>query len=70
MEFIFETIYDQKGISVMAEALRKTIRKKRSKRSHICAILIIILAVINHPHNNLCSVLFLFVTILMRTSKI
>ena len=28
MEYIFETKYDQKGISVMAEALRKTIRKK------------------------------------------
>lgn len=46
MEFIFETIYDQKGISVMAEALRKTIRKKRSKRSHIWAVLIIIFALI------------------------
>ncbi len=46
MEFMFETIYDQKGISVMAEALRKTIRKKRSKRTHIWAILIIIFAII------------------------
>ena len=35
MEFIFETNYDQKGISAMAEALRKTVRKKRSKRTHI-----------------------------------
>ena len=53
MEFIFETMYDQKGISVMAEALRKTIRKKRSKRSHICAILIIILGIIlSMPKNS------------------
>ena len=45
MEFIFETNYDQKGIAVMAEALRKTIRKKKSKKQHVWAILIIILAV-------------------------
>lgn len=45
MEFIFETKYDQKGISAMAEALRKTIRKKKSKKQHVWAILIIILAV-------------------------
>lgn len=53
MEFIFETKYDQKGISAMAEALRKTIRKKKSKKQHIWAILIIILAVIlTIPKNN------------------
>ena len=53
MEFIFETKYDQKGISVMAEALRKTIRKKKSKKQHLWAILIIILAVIlTIPKNN------------------
>lgn len=45
MEFIFETIYNQKGISVMAEALRKTIRKKNSKRSHIYAVLVILLGI-------------------------
>ena len=28
MEFVFETMYNQKGISVMAAVLRKTIRKK------------------------------------------
>lgn len=53
MEFIFETIYDQKGIAVMAEALRKTIRKKKSKKQHVWVILIIILAVIlSIPKNN------------------
>lgn len=46
MEFIFETIYNQKSISVMAEVLRKTIRKKNSKRSHIYAILVILLGII------------------------
>lgn len=30
MEFIFETMYNQKWISVMAEALRKTIFKEES----------------------------------------
>ena len=33
MKFVFETIYDQKGISVMAEALRKTIRKKKARNN-------------------------------------
>ncbi|MBQ2753683.1 MAG: YcxB family protein [Firmicutes bacterium] len=46
MEFIFETLYDQKALSIMARALRKTIRKKHSKRSHIFGILIIILAIL------------------------
>jgi len=35
MEFRFETVYNQKAFTSMAKALRKTIRKKRSKRSHI-----------------------------------
>ena len=35
MEFIFETNYDKKTVAAMAEALRKTIRKKRNKRTHI-----------------------------------
>lgn len=53
MEFIFETHYDQKGISLMAKALRKTIRKKKSRRSHIWAIIIIILAImLSLPEKN------------------
>jgi len=52
MEFIFETKYDPKGISVMAEALRKTIRKKKSKKQRVWAILIIILGVmLSMPKN-------------------
>ncbi len=46
MEFIFETLYDTKGLSVMAKALRKTTRKKKSKRSHILGILVIVLAIL------------------------
>lgn len=35
MEFTFETQYNAKTMSLMAKALRKTIRKKRSRCSHI-----------------------------------
>ena len=35
MTFTFETQYDTKAMASMARALRKTIRKKRSRRSHI-----------------------------------
>ena len=33
MEVVFETDYNQKSISTMAEALRKTIRRKRNKEN-------------------------------------
>lgn len=46
MEFIVETAYDQKAISMMAKALRKTARRKSSKRSHIFGIAVMILAVV------------------------
>ena len=46
MEFIFETDYDQKAITVMARALRKTIRRKRSRRSLMLGILVILLGII------------------------
>ena len=45
MEFIIETEYTQKVISTMAKALRKTIRKKRNKRTHIFGWIIIIFAI-------------------------
>ena len=35
MEFTFQTQYNAKTMAVMAKALRKTIRKKHSRRSHI-----------------------------------
>lgn len=44
MEFRFETKYDQKGLAAMARALRKTIRKKSSRRSHIFGWCVVALA--------------------------
>lgn len=46
MEFRFETAYDQEALTVMAKTLRKTVRKKRSRRSHIFGIIVMILAVL------------------------
>ncbi len=44
MEFIFETAYNQKAVTTMARALRKTLRKKRSRRSHIFGWIAIVIA--------------------------
>ena len=41
MEFIFDTVYDQKAVTAMAHGLRKTIRKKHSRRSHVFGWLVI-----------------------------
>ncbi len=46
MEFTVETTYDQKAMTAMARCLRKTIRKRRSKRSHILGAVVVVLAVI------------------------
>ncbi|MBQ8611905.1 MAG: YcxB family protein [Oscillospiraceae bacterium] len=43
MEFTFETAYDQKAVTAMVRALRKTQRKKRSRRSHIFGWIVIAL---------------------------
>lgn len=43
MEFTFETAYDQKAVTAMVRALRKTQRKKRSRRSHIFGGIVIAL---------------------------
>ncbi len=45
MGFIFETTYNQKALTAMAKGVRKTARKKRSKRSHIFGLVVIALAV-------------------------
>ena len=45
MEFKFETAYNQEAVTIMAKALRKTVRKKHSRRSHIFGIIVVILAV-------------------------
>lgn len=43
MEFTFDTLYDQRAVTAMARGLRKTIRKKHSRRSHIFGWLMILL---------------------------
>jgi len=41
MQFTFETEYNAKALTAMAKALRKTIRKKHSRRSHIVGWIVI-----------------------------
>ena len=41
MVFTFDTVYDQRAVTAMARGLRKTIRKKRSRRSHLFGWLVI-----------------------------
>ena len=45
-EFTFETEYHAKALAVMAKALRKTIRKRHSRRSHIFGWIITLLALL------------------------
>lgn len=45
MEFVFETVYNQKSLTAMAKAVNKTARKKRSKRSHTLGGILIVLAI-------------------------
>ena len=44
--FTFETTYNQKAMTTMARALRKTVRKKHSRRSHIFGWIITVLALL------------------------
>lgn len=46
MCFTFETKHDQAAMTAMAKALRKTVRKKRSRRSHILGWSMVVLLVI------------------------
>ena len=46
MRFSFDTKYDQKALTAMARGLRKTVRKKHSRRSHIFGWLVIALVVL------------------------
>ena len=46
MEFVFETCYDQKGMTAMARGLRKTLRKKKSRRSHVFGWIVVVLALL------------------------
>ena len=46
MEFTFETTYNAKTMAVMAKALRKTIRKKHSRRSHLFGWIVAVLGLL------------------------
>lgn len=46
MEFTFETHYDAKALTLMAKALRKTVRKKRSRRTHLFGWVVIVLGLL------------------------
>ncbi len=46
MRFTFVTEYNQKALTAMARGLRKTVRSKRSKRSHILGVIVILLCVL------------------------
>ncbi len=43
MQFVFETTYDQKALTAMARCVRKTTRKKRSRRSHVLGWIVAVL---------------------------
>ena len=74
MEFTFETQYNAKTMALMAKALRKTIRKKRSRRAHIfgwsISILGLLLTVLGgfsldfHTIITLIAVLVIVITLL------
>ena len=46
MNITFETTYDQKTLCAMARALRKTVRKKHSRRSHAIGWCVAVLGVL------------------------
>ena len=46
MKYTFESLYNQEALTIMAKCLRKTVRRKKSKRSHIFGWIVVILAVI------------------------
>ena len=46
MKFTFENTYNQKTLSVMAKCIRKTVRKAKSKRSHIFGWIVAVLGIL------------------------
>lgn len=42
----FQTVYDQRALRAMAQVLRKTIRKKHSRRSHIFGWIVVVLGIL------------------------
>ena len=43
MEFTTATDYDMKTLTAMAKALRKTVRKRKSRRAHIFGWIVVLL---------------------------
>ena len=46
MEFTFDTAIDQSAMTAMARSLRKTIRKRRSRRAHILGPIVVIIGLL------------------------
>ena len=46
MEFTFNTVYNQKAVTAMARGLRKTVRKKRSRRSRVFGCFVLALTLL------------------------
>jgi len=46
MNFVFNTVYDMDALTAMARTVRQTTHKKRSKRSHIFGLIVMVLAVL------------------------
>ncbi|MBQ8333296.1 MAG: YcxB family protein [Clostridia bacterium] len=46
MEFQFETDYSRKALTAMAKAVRKTVRKKRSRRTHIFGWIVLVIGLL------------------------
>lgn len=46
MAFIIETTYDQSAMKALARGLRKTLRRKRSRRSHILGTIVVFLGLL------------------------
>ena len=46
MTFTFTTEYNQKALAAMARVLRKTVRRKHSRRSHILGWMVVILGLL------------------------
>lgn len=50
MEYTFKTTYDIDALTAMTRALRKTVRRKRSRRSHIFGwIVVVLVALLSLP---------------------
>lgn len=46
MEIICTTVYDRNAVTAMASGLRRTVRKKHSRRSHVFGWIVVVLALL------------------------